>query len=59
MTISGYLSEHWGLLVVLAGMAILLYSDKQLDRRMVWQIILTNIMQLTHGLLNIQHGREF
>lgn len=50
MTISGYLSEHWGLLVVLAGMAILLYSDKQLDRRMVWQIILTNIMQFVYSI---------
>ncbi|MDO4862816.1 MAG: GGDEF domain-containing protein [Ruminococcus sp.] len=50
MTISGYLSEHWGLLVVLAGMAILLFSDKQLDRRMTSQILITNIMQFLYSI---------
>ena len=28
MTITGYLTEHWGMLVMLAGLSIVLYGDK-------------------------------
>lgn len=44
MTISGYLSDHWGLLVMLIGMFIVLRSDIHLERRMVFRIALTNAM---------------
>ena len=50
MTISGYLSEHWGILVLLAGMAIVLRSDVHLERVMVRRIALTNAMLFLYSV---------
>ncbi|SDB33351.1 diguanylate cyclase (GGDEF) domain-containing protein [Ruminococcaceae bacterium FB2012] len=41
MTFSSYLSEHWGLLVLLTGILIVLYLDIHLERRMVIRIAVT------------------
>ena len=41
MTFSSFLSEHWGLLVLLTGMLIVLYLDIHLERRMVIRIAVT------------------
>ena len=41
MTFSNFLSEHWGLLVLLTGMLIVLYLDIHLERRMVIRIAVT------------------
>lgn len=44
MTIEGYLSEHWGLVVLLMGLGLLLYSDIHLERRMIFRIAATDVM---------------
>ena len=45
LTITNYISNNWGLLIVLIGLTILLRSDIHLERRMVQQI------RITDGLL--------
>ena len=50
MTISGYLSEHWGILILLLGMAIALRSDVHLERVMVKRIALTNAMLFLYSV---------
>ncbi len=44
MDVFEYLSDHWGLLVLLTGMAIVLGSDVHLEKRMVSCIFLTGFM---------------
>ena len=44
MTLTEYLENHWGLLLLLLGMSILLRSDTHLERRMIYRISLTNAM---------------
>ena len=44
MDLFGFLYDHWGLLVLLAGMAIVLGSDVHLEKRMVSCIFLTGFM---------------
>lgn len=44
LTISTYLSEHWGLVVLLLGMFIVLRSDVHLGKRMIFRIAVTNVM---------------
>ena len=44
MDVFEYLSDHWGLLVLLTGMAIVLGSDVHLEKRMVSCILLTGFM---------------
>ena len=50
MTLSGYLSEHWGILVLLLGMAIVLHSDVHLERGMVKRIALTNLLLFIYSV---------
>ncbi|MBR6102499.1 MAG: GGDEF domain-containing protein [Ruminococcus sp.] len=41
MSISAYLTDHWGLLVLLIGMGMLLHSDIHLERRMILRMSTT------------------
>ena len=41
LSIADYLRDHWGLLVLLAGMMIVLFSDVHLERRMVFRVAST------------------
>ena len=50
MTLSGYLSEHWGILVLLLGMAIVLHSDVHMERGMVKRIALTNLLLFIYSV---------
>ena len=50
MTITGYISENFVLLVLLAGMRILLCSDTHLEKRMVSRFALTNGMILLYSI---------
>ncbi|MBO4514808.1 MAG: GGDEF domain-containing protein [Lachnospiraceae bacterium] len=38
MTIAGYLVDHWGMLILLIGLAIMLATDVHLERRMIRRI---------------------
>ena len=42
MSFNNYISENWGLLIVLIGLTILLHSDIHLERRMIRQIGITD-----------------
>lgn len=44
MSVTGYLSDHWGLLVIVIGIAIIIHSDIHLERRMIFRISLTIMM---------------
>ena len=48
--VSSYLLEHWGLLVILVGMMIVLYSDIYLQRRMIFQMRMINLMQFIYSV---------
>jgi len=50
LTISGYLQEHWAMLVLLLGMGIVLYSDIYLERRMIHRISAANIMMFIYSI---------
>ena len=50
MTISGYLTEHWGMLVMLVGLSIVLYGDKHLERRMIHRMVVTIVMILAYSI---------
>ena len=50
MTIAGYLEDHWGLLVLMIGMAIVLKSDIHLERNMIFRISLTNAMLFLYSV---------
>jgi diguanylate cyclase (GGDEF)-like protein len=50
LTITGYISNNWGILLVLTALAILLRSDIHLERRMVQQIGLTSGMLLLYSV---------
>ena len=50
MTITGYLTEHWGMLVMLAGLSIVLYGDKHLERRMIHRMAITIIMLFVYSI---------
>lgn len=51
MSVSGYLSEHWVMLVPLIGMAILLISDVHLERKMVVRIAITTALLFIYSVL--------
>ena len=51
MTISGYLQEHWAMLVLLLGMGIVLYSDIYLEHRMIHRISAANIMMFIYSII--------
>ena len=44
MSVTGYLYDHWGLLVIVIGIAIIIHSDIHLERRMIFRILLTIMM---------------
>ncbi|SEK79391.1 diguanylate cyclase (GGDEF) domain-containing protein [Ruminococcus sp. YRD2003] len=44
MSVTGYLYDHWGLLVIVIGIAIIIHSDIHLERRMTFRILLTIMM---------------
>ncbi len=50
LSISGYLSEHWGMLVMLVGLAIVLHGDKHLERRMIQRIAVTIVMIFVYSI---------
>ena len=51
MTILGYLTEHWGMLIMLIGLAFLLYTDMHLERRMVRRMIIVIVMLFVYSVL--------
>lgn len=51
MTFSGYLQDHWGLLVLLLGMGIVLRSDIHLERRMIYRISLTSALLFLYSVV--------
>ena len=50
MSIVGYLNDHWGMLVMLVGLSIVLYADKHLERRMVFRMAVTLVMIFVYSL---------
>ncbi|MBR4554706.1 MAG: GGDEF domain-containing protein [Ruminococcus sp.] len=50
MSFSGYLEDHWGLLVLLVGLAIGLRSDIHLARRMIFRISATNVILFIYSI---------
>ena len=50
MSFSGYLSEHWVMLVSLVGMLILLISDIHLERKMITRIAATTAMLFLYSI---------
>ena len=50
MTISGYLTDHWGMLILLIGLAIMLISDMHLERRMVQRMAVVIIMLFVYSV---------
>ncbi len=50
MLVIGYISEYWGLLVILIGTALVLHSDVHLERRMVRRIFASNIMLFAYSI---------
>ncbi|MBR6044324.1 MAG: diguanylate cyclase [Ruminococcus sp.] len=50
MTVWGYLEDHWSLLVLLVGMAVVLFSDIHLERRMIRRIAAANIMMFLYSV---------
>ena len=47
MEFKSYLSCNWGLLLLLVGMAMIMFSDIHLERKMIKRIVMTNIMLFT------------
>ena len=50
MTITGYLTDHWGMLVLLIGLSIMLFSDMHLERRMVQRMSVVIIMLFLYSI---------
>ena len=50
MSISMYLSDNWGLLIVLTGLSVILLSDIHLEWRMVRQIAFTILLLLIYSV---------
>lgn len=50
MTISGYLADHWGMLVLLIGLAIVICTDMHLERRMVRRIAVVIILLFAYSV---------
>ena len=51
MTLLGYLTEHWGMLILLIGLSIILYTDMHLERRMVRRMIVVIVMLFVYSIL--------
>lgn len=52
MTLSGYLNENWGLLIVVFGISIVLISDIHLEKRMIHQMAVSNMLLLLYSVSN-------
>ena len=50
MLVIGYISEYWGLLVILIGMALVLPTNVHLERRMVRRIFASNLMLFCYSI---------
>jgi len=50
MTIAGYLSEHWALLILLIGLATILLSDTHLERGMLRRMAFTDGMLFIYSV---------
>ena len=50
MTISGYLTDHWGMLVMLIGLFIILFSDMHLERGMIRRMRLVIVMLFLYSI---------
>ena len=50
MSFSEYLIEHWGMIVMLAGLSIVLYADKSLERRMIIRMAVTIVMIFLYSI---------
>ena len=50
MSLSEYLMEHRGMLVMLAGLSIVLYADKSLERRMIIRMAVTIVMIFVYSI---------
>lgn len=50
LTLSGYLQDHWAMLVLLFGMGIVLYSDIHLERKMIHRIAAVNVMMFIYSI---------
>lgn len=50
MSVWGYMIDHWGMLVLLIGICVALYSDIQLERRMIFRISLTSILLFIYSV---------
>ncbi|MBR7008868.1 MAG: GGDEF domain-containing protein [Ruminococcus sp.] len=52
MSFTGYLTQNWGLLIVVFGISIVLLSDIHLEKRMLHQIALSNMLLLLYSVTN-------
>ena len=50
MNISGYLTEHWGMLVMLIGLSIVLKSDKHLEKRMIHRLVVAIVIIFIYSI---------
>lgn len=50
MTISGYLTDHWGMMILLIGLSIMLFSDMHLERRMIRRMAVVIIMLIIYSI---------
>lgn len=50
MNISGYLTEHWGMLVILIGLSIVLKSDKHLEKRMIHRLVVAIVLIFIYSI---------
>lgn len=64
VSVTNYISNNWGLLIVLIGLTILLRSDIHLERRMVQQIRITDGLLLLYSMTtyiesNLREGHPY
>ena len=45
-----YISDNWGLIILLAGLVIVLVTDIHLERKMVKRILLISVMVLIYSI---------
>lgn len=50
MSFNDYISNNWGLMIIIIGLTLLLRSDIHLERRMVRQIGITNLLLLLYSV---------
>ena len=50
MTVTGYLSEHWGLIILLMGLAVVILSDTHLNRRILRHMVAVTAMLFIYSV---------